>query len=107
MIDNLVPALPPYDCLQIIYRTARSSDWIKNRVVRKQAFNRSRPPYDRRGLSGSPSRDHCADGLPPHANKGTITFLVGHVRELGLDVIPDTPTHGNIVGIPDRDEDRA
>jgi hypothetical protein len=109
MIDGLPPPLPPYECAQIFYRAARSSDWIKrDGGVRKQAFNRSPPPHDRHGVSGSPFREHCEDGLPPHAcGKGVVTIKVGYVRDLGLDVVPDTPTHGNIVGIPDRDDDRA
>jgi hypothetical protein len=109
MIENPAAPLPPYECDQIFYRAARSSDWIKtDGTVRKQAFNRSLPPYDRDGLSGSPYREHCEDGLPAHARgKGTITLLVGYARDLGLDIVPDRPTHGNIKGIPDRNEDRA
>jgi hypothetical protein len=106
MSDDAPPApLAPYQCAQIFYRAARSSRWIRpDGTVTKQAFRRSPPPYDRKGLSGSPFREHCADNLPPHANKGTITILVGWVRDLELDVVPDSPTHGNIEGIPDRDE---
>lgn len=109
MIENPVPPPPPYECRQIFYRAARSSGWIKNDgSVKKQAFNRSAPPYDRRGLSGSPFREHCEDGLPDHARgKGVITLKVGYARDLGLDITPDSPTHGNIEGIPDRDEDRG
>ena len=93
--------------LQIFYRAARNSNWIRaDGTVRKQAFNRSPPPYDREGLSGSPYEEHCQDGLPLHArDKGIITILVGHVRALHLTVEPDTPTHGNIKGMPDRDDD--
>jgi hypothetical protein len=109
MINDPNVPLPPYECAQLFFRAARSSNWIKNDgTVRKQAFHRSPPPHDRAGLSGSPYKEHCEDGLPDHTRgKGVITLLVGYARDLALDIVPDTPTHGNIQGIPDRDDDRA
>jgi hypothetical protein len=96
-----------YACQQIVFRAAIYPNWIKrDGTVRKQAFNRRQPPADRSGLSCSPTEDHCRDGLtlPTY---GTITVHVGWIRDLKLDVIPDSMTHANIVGVPDRDEDPA
>ena len=104
-----VPApLPPYDNEQTVYRAASYDDWIKSDgTVKKQAFNRRPYPADQHGLSCSPDQERCRDGMS--RTFGVITFQVGAVREIdaALDVVPDSPTHGNITGIPYRDEDRG
>ena len=51
----------------------------------------------------SPDLEHCTDGLT-EPTFGTMTLHVGHVRDLGLDVVPDSPTHANIIEIPTRDQ---
>lgn len=109
MIEIPDPPLPRYPCEQIVYRAALASRWIKSDgTVRKQAFNRRPPPADRHGLSCSPDLAHRRNGLtlPTY---GTITIHVGWIRNVDddLDVIPDSPTHANIVGMPDRNAERA
>jgi hypothetical protein len=37
---------------------------------------------------------------------GVASLQVGKVRELGLDVVPDSPSHAQIVGLPYREDDR-
>lgn len=32
--------------------------------------------------------------------RGVASLLVGHVRDAGLDVVPDEPNHANIIGLP-------
>jgi hypothetical protein len=97
--------LVPYNDNQTLYRAATSRKWIKqDGSVRRQAFYRRKPPDDRDGLSCSPFLEHCRDGLK-FPTYGVVTINAGRVRnaQLGLDVVPDSPTHGNIVGMPDRD----
>ena len=100
--------LPPYNDNLTVYRAAGYPDWIKgDGSVRKQAFNRRSFPADQHGLSCSPDQERCRDGL---ANTyGVIWFEVGTVRasDPALNVVPDSPTHGNVVGVPYRDVDRA
>jgi hypothetical protein len=107
MIDNPAPALPPYECSQIVYRAATGSDWIaSDGRVKKQAFY-PRRNHDPNGLSCAPTQADCRRHLqrPTH---GTISLHVGRVRNLGLDVVPSDPTHANITGIPQREgNDRA
>jgi hypothetical protein len=99
--------LPPYSDSLTVYRAIGFPDWIKkDGSVRKQAFNRRPNPADSRGLSCSPDRERCRDGLKTF---GVIEFEVGAVRQIdtALDVIPDSPTHANITGVPYRDDDRG
>ncbi|MGK7901259.1 MAG: hypothetical protein AB4352_07575 [Hormoscilla sp.] len=37
---------------------------------------------------------------------GVASLQVGQVRELGLDVVPDSPSHAQIIGLPYREDDR-
>lgn len=93
--------LPPLPCEQIVYRAQIKKDWVANSgKVRKQAFFRMHK--DTHGLSVSTTEDSCGEGLQDEFY-GTITLHVGRVRTLGLDVIPDSPTHANIQGVPMRD----
>ncbi len=34
-----------------------------------------------------------------------IYKYVGRVRDLGLDVVPDSPSHANIIGLPYREDE--
>src|SRR5687768_15620363 len=101
------PPLPPYNDNLTVYRAASYDNWIKSDgSVRKQAFNRRAYPADQHGLSCSPDEQRCRDGLNTY---GVLWFEVGAVRAIdpALDVVPDSPTHGNIVGVPYREEDRG
>ncbi len=107
MIEDPLGILP-YNDEQTLYRAATGHKWIKSDgSVRRQAFYRRMPPNDRHGLSCSPFLEHCRDGLR-EKTYGTVTITVRNIRRTNLEAIPDTPTHGNIVGMPDREgEDRA
>ncbi|NER35921.1 MAG: hypothetical protein F6J93_18360 [Oscillatoria sp. SIO1A7] len=37
---------------------------------------------------------------------GIASLKVGGIRSLGLDVIPDSPSHAQILGLPYREDDR-
>jgi hypothetical protein len=58
---------------------------------------------DKHGISVSRTAENCADGLDD-PTFGKITLHVGRIRTLNLDVVPDTPTHANIVEVPTREE---
>jgi hypothetical protein len=104
MTHNTTSAFETYPCHKIVYRACLYPDWIKpNRKIKKQAFFRY--DKDKRGISVTPDLAHCTDGLTGETF-GTIALPVGWVRDLGLDVIPDSPTHANIVGVPTRDQNR-
>lgn len=103
MAQNLtLPA--PYSCGQIVYRAVIYENWIKNARVRPQAFTRLNK--DVMGLSVGPTPEDSSRGfsLPIH---GYLSLHVGHVRDIQLDVVPDTPTHANIIGVPFRDENEV
>lgn len=102
MSQNLTQ--PPYDCTQIVFRAQIYEDWVKNGRVRAQAFTRRLA--DRDGLSVSPTREDSSAGLSKPIF-GYISLHVGWVRSIGLDVIPDSPIHGNVVGVPYREENHA
>jgi hypothetical protein len=38
---------------------------------------------------------------------GVASLNVGRIRDLGLDVVPDSPSHANIIGLPYREDNRA
>ncbi len=37
---------------------------------------------------------------------GVASLNVGYIRSLGLEVIPDSPSHANIIGLPYREDNR-
>jgi hypothetical protein len=94
----------PYGCAQIVYRAQIFEDWVKNGRVKHQAFTRLRK--DTVGLSVGPTPEDSRAGLS-NPIFGYISLHVGRVRSIGLDVVPDSPTHGNITGVPFREVDHA
>lgn len=79
--------------------------------VTPEAFYRRPRPKDSNGLSVSTAS--AADAVTPEGNLldwfGVATLHVGKVRAVrsGMDVVPDSATHGNIQGIPYREDDEA
>jgi len=57
-----------------------------------------------RGVSVAPTPENCTDGLH-ELTYGIISVKVGWIRDAGYDVVPDSPTHVNIVGLPARTEE--
>jgi hypothetical protein len=105
----------PYLDSDNVYRAILYKDWLKaNRTkVSHQAFYRL--SKDKSGVSVNPAPEYCTIGLndPIH---GIVSLNVGQVRSIErqdvtptvtLDVIPSSSTHGNIVNLPYRDENRA
>jgi hypothetical protein len=112
--DTTIPdGLAPYADDQDIYRAVIYPDWIKpNDTIKHQAFFLLRK--DTHGLSVNPTPDDCRNNpeftAPIH---GLLHLVVGQVRNEqrqdtgeNLEVIPSTPTHGNIKRLPYRDENQ-
>jgi hypothetical protein len=94
----------PLPCSTIVYRT----------ITRRRDFQGGRPlanafllrPTDTDGLSVD-YNVAVPDGCAPHLSgrKAVVSLHVGRLRDLGLDVVPDSPTHANVVGLSRRDQD--
>src|SRR5438105_4064607 len=104
MNEESSPLLGPYPCSKIVYRAALFRDWIKGHKIKKQAFYRLEK--DLTGVSVNPTPEDCARELTDPIY-GIITLYLGWVRNLGLEIIPDSPNHANIVEIPTRNQDYA
>jgi hypothetical protein len=112
--DDAVP--PTYASAQQIRRMLGAKNWFDPaaRIVRKRTFIR-RPPRpdgrepDANGISVVPadivSVEDCLASMH-FTCFGVAVLSVGAVRLIGekagrpLDVVPDKPDHGNIVGLP-------
>lgn len=101
--------LPPIECGEIVYRAlsraaGRNPDTGEPISV---AFIRRAAPRDASGLSINYNCDseHCRNSLKKCY--GVVSLHVGRVRSLDLDVIPDEPQHGNITGLPRKEEDEV
>lgn len=94
-------------CETIVFRAlTRASDFDKaTRKIKLTAFFRR--PGDKKGLSVDYNCKPQDAGLVLSGRKGVASLHVGWVRTIeGLDVEPDpeTPDHGNITGVPFRDD---
>ena len=76
--------------------------------VKADAFLRRPKPKDPDGLSVA----IAARRSPSQASRvltncgGVVSVHVGRVRNLGLDVVPDSEDHANITGLPYPEDDR-
>ncbi len=95
--------LEPYPCNKIVYRAIISESWLKagKTVVKHQAFRRRRDK-DPTGITVNPTPLDCTEGLTDPI-EGVLSLHVGKVRDIGLDIVPDRPTHANIMGVPFRE----
>jgi hypothetical protein len=104
---------PPLPCSTIVYRAMLRKQWIdkRNNYVTPAAFIR-RPKADGRdskGLSVDLAHQCTIDEVRGNFNScfGIVTLHVGHIRDVELDVIQDTPKHGNITGLPYQEDNEA
>ena len=96
--------LPPLSCQQIVYRAQLYKDWYKSGKVKKHAFMRMNKDAD--GVSVSLTVESCGEDLTDEFH-GKLSLNVGRIRNLGLDVVADSPSHAVISGLPTRDENDA
>jgi hypothetical protein len=95
-------------CSAVVFRGMRSSAWRDKQTnsVKPEAFLRRPSPSDQGGLSVSAiGAEHACSHLNKHY--GACSLLVGRVRDLGLDVLPDEDGHANITGVPYKEDDLA
>ena len=93
---------PPLPRETVVLRAMLRRRWIdqRNQIVLPQAFVRRDAPADPDGLSVGVFCD-VDDYLKGFRETfGTATLLVGHVRDEGLDIVQDEPTHACIKGLP-------
>jgi len=99
---------PPLPSSTTVYRAASNTKHLTEdrRKATPEAFYRrlptpENPQRDRKGLSVGLTPE--ATGICLTRVRGIIALVVGEVRNLGLDVLQDKPTHANITGLPYRD----
>lgn len=100
----------PLSCSAIVYRALLRKQWIDEDTGRVKAdayfLRKSR---NEQGLSvriaSVCSPEQCAASFKNCY--GVASLHVGRVRDLGLDVVPDSPSHANIIGLPYREDDPA
>lgn len=93
-------------CSQIVYRAAIRRSYITpSGDVHHTLFLRRPPPADTDGLSVGHGCTPAECAREFNKCKRVCSLHVGSVRDMGLDILPDSPTHANIVGLPLESDD--
>lgn len=95
-------------CSKIVFRALARRNWLdgESSTVLPAAFLRRPAPQDDDGLSVNiDSAESCRASL--RNVFGVVSLHVGHVRDLGLDVVVDTSPHANITRLPRAIDDRT
>lgn len=93
----------------IVYRALLRKNWIDENTVRVKADAYFlRKDKNEQGLSvriaSVCSPDECAARF--RNCYGVASLNVGCIRDIGLDVVPDSSSHANIIGLPYVEDDR-
>jgi hypothetical protein len=95
-------------CEQIVFRALTRRGWVDpmSKRILPAAFFRRPSPKDDDGLSVDTK---SAESSISQFNTcfGAASLHVGRIRNLNLDVLPDSADHANIVGVPRQAEDAA
>ena len=108
-IEDIVSGYPPLSCDAIVYRILRKR-WINKDTgeVLPDAFF-LRKEQNEVGVSvdiaTACTPAECASKFKKC--NAVASLHVGRVRDLGLDIIQDTPIHANIMNLPYREDDPA
>ncbi len=99
----------PFDSLAdsaIVYRALLRRQWIDeaNLVVSSAYLLRANEPGLSVTIASVCSPEQCAAKFNPCY--GVASLQVGQIRELGLDAVPDSESHAQIVGLPHVKDDR-
>jgi hypothetical protein len=92
----------------IVYRALLRQNWIDEDTgrVKAQAYF-LRKNRNEQGISvniaSACSPEQCAAKFTNCY--GIASLDVGRIREIGLDVVPDSASHGNIIGLSYREDD--
>ena len=95
-------------CSQVVYRAAIRKSYITpGGDIHHTLFLRRPPPDDIDGLSVGHNCTPAESAQNFSRCKRVCSLHVGSVRDMGLDIVPDSPTHANIVGLPlESDDDK-
>ncbi len=101
---------PEFACGIIVYRALLRKRWIDKKTQKLQSAAFMRRPKstgkDLTGISVNPKATCSIQSILKKFNCfGVVTLHVGSVRDIGLDVEPDSPIHANITGLPDLEDD--
>lgn len=113
MSDAPGESYPPLPCREIVYRALRRSSWKHPETgeILPVAFELKKDEHGtpETGLSVIVSdhvpQEHEVELLRLTTCYGVDSLHVGKIRDLGLDVIQDEPTHAEIRGVPHKDDD--
>ncbi len=100
--EKILSEFAPLSCNAIVYRAIMKKRWLNEDTgqVLKEAFF-LRKVRNETGVSVNIaavcSPQDCAEKFRCNA---VASLHVGHVRDLGLDIIQDRPNHANITGLP-------
>ena len=90
----------------IVYRALLRRQWIEeaNLVVSSAYLLRANEPGLSVTIASVCSPEECAAKF--NNCYGVASLQVGQIRELGLDAVPDSASHAQIVGLPHVKDDR-
>ncbi len=90
----------------ILYRALLRRQWIDeaNLVVSSAYLLRANEPGLSVTITSVCSPEQCAAKF--NNCLGVASLQVGQIRELGLDAVPDSESHAQIVGLPHVKDDR-
>jgi hypothetical protein len=90
-----------------VYRALLRKRWIDEGTVRVQFDAYLLRPNEQSlsvRIASTCSPEQCAAGF--RNCYGVASLQVGRIRELGLDVVPDSRSHASITGLPTVEDDR-
>ncbi len=88
----------------VVYRALRKG-WIdRDRSIVKSDAYYLRKRINEQGISVNFSREQSLSAL--RNCEGVASLNVGEIRELGLNVVSDSSSHGSIIGLPYREDNR-
>lgn len=96
-------------CSAIVYRALLRRQWIDEETekIERSAYflrkNKNEQGLSVRIASACTPQRFAAQFRNCY---GVVSLHVGRIRDLGLDVVPDSPSHAQIVGLPYREDDR-
>jgi hypothetical protein len=104
---NGAASLPVLPCTSIVYRAILRKAWIDQDTgqVQSAAFMRRSSDVDGLSVSIAAACSPAECMAQFRACFGVATLHVGRIRDLGLDVVPDSPDHAYITGLPLQDDD--
>ena len=88
----------------VVYRALRKG-WIdRDRSIVKSDAYYLRQRINEQGISVNFSLEQSLSAL--RNCEGVASLKVGGIRELGLNVVRDSSSHGSIIGLPYREDNR-